>query len=338
MIGVYADYNTYSSMNLTMNDNEVSISAYSVYGNDIYNVDVGVDARQLTDGSSVARNTLEVYADDEGGNIRFDGVHLSGTEASATLWGNDISVGNMTVQNVDDSHIEISAQYLTLSAGTDLTIDLIDLSSQGVAGWSTPSKDNWWQSDATIDSDYDLTINQFKLDGAQAFLTFDVSAGSSIRYDITLDDLGIGQNNGVLDYHLNGTLHAGLAMSEFDNDWMTHNATEQFDLIDLSDLGITSADQLDYSITMGDRFENGVVESIHFWLKSTEVDSTGPNTTHLALGSTVEFELKDVQLLGSARHDYFAQNGELGAPGQVDQTDVWYAFWNYSLHLNAAQI
>ena len=319
-IGVYSDNNT--TLDLTMDNNVVYISADNVYGAQIYNVDV--DA-QLANGSSVSNNTLGVYADTEFGQISFDGVHLAGISATATLWGNEISVGNMTVENMDESHITIGAQDLTLFAGSSLTIDLIDLTSQNVDGYSLPTKDYWWQSDATIGSDYSLNINNLKVDGSQAFLTFEVMTSHPvIHYDISVERLGIAQNNGDLAY----LGHSGSAMSEFAYDFMTHDSSEQFDLIDLSDLGITSVDQLSWSVTLGTGFGAGLVSNIHFSLNANA-------SSVLGAGSTVEFDLQNVKLESSARHDFSTETGQ-GAVGQVDATDVWYAFWNYSLHLNAA--
>jgi len=42
--------------------------------------------------------------------------------------------------------------------------------------------------------------------------------------------------------------------------------------------------------------------------------------------------LQNVRLESNARHDYYSETNQ-GISGQVDSTDVWYAFWNYSLHL-----
>ena len=324
-IGASADVG--STMALTMDDNSVYISAHSVYANAIENVNFS--GSSLVAGSSVNHNALEVYANDRSGDIGVNYVYLSGTDASSDMWGNNISIGSMSVESMDQSHITFGAEYLTLFADSDMTIGLLDLSSQDVAGYAYPSKDNWWQSDATIASNSTLNINDLKLDGAQAFVEFDADAGSRVHYNIMVDQLGIGQNNGDLSY-LN---HSGSSMLQFANpsDHMTHDNSEQYDLIDLSGLGITSVDQLIWSVTLGSGFATGLVQDIHFELKPGATHLPNGNTDLLS-GSTVVFDLQNVRLDSSARHDYYGDTGQ-GTNGVVDSTDVWYAFWNYSLHL-----
>lgn len=327
-IGAGADGGT--TMALTMDDNSVYISAHSVYANSIENVNFS--GASLAAGSSVNHNSLEVYANDRSGDIGFNDVYLSGTDASSDMWGNNISIGSMSVENMDQSHITFGAEYLTLFADSDMTIGLLDLSSQDVAGYSYPSKDNWWWAEATIASDSTLNISDLKLDGAQAFLEFNADAGSRVHYDIMVDQLGIGQNNGDLSYRN----HSGSSMLQFANpsDHMTHDNSEQYDLIDLSGLGITSVDQLTWSVTLDSGFATGLVRDIHFELKPGATHLPNGNTD-LLNGSSVVFDLQNVRLDSSARHDYYGDTGQ-GTNGVVDSTDVWYAFWNYSLHLAPA--
>jgi len=328
----------HSTLDLTMTDNHITLHGMDVTAGDLYNVDV---YGTLATGSTVGGNSIDVSADGTAGEIHLGTIHLNGDDASAHVWGNDVYVGTLLEATLAESHVTFGAEHLDVMAGSNgAHIDLIDLTKPAVALSTGSTSTNWWTADAYISADTTLNIDDIKLDGAQGFLHFDISdTMPTIHYDVTISDFGIAANNGLLGY---GTLQDSglLTWGDVSLGHVAHGdaGAQQFDLIDLSALGITSESQLVVdAITLGSAFNTltgGLVDEIKFHIATTGTDE-------LATGSTAVFELHDIRLNSSAAHDYqgTSHNTAQGntpmtdVVGSVDEHDVWYAFWNYSLHL-----
>jgi hypothetical protein len=300
------------------------------------------------------------------GLIQVSAFAQFGDDADATFWGADVNIGTLWQAAPHEAHLELLGKdiYVGLGApvdlyGSDVTsaeyhIENINVNRQEVG--RTPNELDWWSAQIVIADEFTNTatggqtlwIDDIQLDYAQAFLYFESNTltGGGIEdydYHVTISDLGIAVNN-VDEYFANG---------EDDIAPDTTTNAKQWDVIDLTDLGITSADQLVLdSVVWGNSYgktksaDKQIVEKIDFHYTDGE-------------GHDLHMSLKDVQLLmkGATTGGLLADDTPAGNPfwsqakGSVITTgadagtattdsqleDIWQWIRQYSLHLENNQ-